>query len=104
MDEHEKLQILRKAAEQAMANGWEPNAYDLQDLQYLNRTWPIFFFDRTFAQCLWPVEPDAKVQVNYTLTADPDGQGKMDVLEGWQWFQQQLITADDPYKWLKENL
>lgn len=82
-------EILIKAIQTAVNNGWEPNEFDMQDIDYITRTWPIIFLDHNFAKALWGEE-------GYTDTGEP--------AEVWQYHLQQMVIADDPIAYLEKNI
>lgn len=59
-------------------------------------------FDHDFAKAVWPPKL-LKVSVTYH-TSDMTHPGERSVLDGWQYHLQQMVTAEDPIKYLGENI
>lgn len=113
-------EILTKAIKDAVAGGWEPVegiAVKLLDFDFSENTnrvylrykrvtpieeWSVYglIFNHQFAQALWGYKLKKVEQV---LTQEA-GQKLWINLDGWQYHLQQMVIADDPIKYLGENI
>lgn len=97
-----RKQILEKAIKKAIDNGWK-GVEGITDAEpYLDNLLPVLIFNHDFAKALWgeklhanPVVTDLKT---YAEGKDPIH------LEKWQYHLQQLVIADDVFKYLEENI
>lgn len=99
-------EILTKAIQKAVAGGWtNHNGRPVEDLMtFAEGTDACFIFDHEFAKALWGEE---------TCTCGM-GDGKLVHEQGcpalysnephWQFRLQQMVIADDPIKYLGENI
>lgn len=105
-------QILEKAVKQAQQNGYPykditvgypdikigPNVFAFREI----------IFNHDFAKALWG--KDGYCYVNYEYSNDYEklgpnsGSGNFAKLEWWQYHLQQMVIADDPIKYLGENI
>ena len=99
-------QILTKAIEKAIAGGWHEghdftvvggHIYDLDNL----RTDDLIYW-HSFAKALWGEEPYAKHY--YMFENGTHWRERDDRLPNWSWQLQQIVIADDPIKYLGENI
>lgn len=105
-------QILEKAIQKAIEGGWKffpkgkVNVSDCEDLDHINfevESWPPFWeiplyviiFNHDFAKALWG---DKRNYFVYDGINDPYYDGD------WKYHLQQMVIADDPIKYLGENL
>lgn len=90
-------EILTKAIEKAIAGGWKRERYTTyapdKMAEYLidKGTWPVIIYSKNFAKSLWGEEEQ-----------DWDGEGY--VTPDWQYHLQQMVIAENPIKYLGENL
>lgn len=102
-------QILEKAINRAIAGGWQSPSQDLvfsTARQFGRSTMAGYYvngiiFNKEFAKALWGNEKDwntAECEID-------DGTGYSGYLVPlWQGMLQQMVIADDPIKYLGENL
>ena len=107
-------QILTKAIEQAIANGWRPHAmttgdpWEVQGMITLNLVsnghiiadHMHLLYSHSFAKALWGDKPLPRITV--VLPALPDG--AIVSVKAWQLHLQQMVIADDPIAYLGDNL
>lgn len=103
-------EILEKARKKALVNGWKPKFYVVytikdatepivesaaaQELEWRNIA-PVLF-EKDFAKALWGEE---------LITSGSDSlDDSYWELESWQYHLQQMVIADDPIKYLGENI
>lgn len=96
-------EILTKAIQKAVANGWQgspnynitwsakDNAWVLPDTNYYS-----IIFNHDFAKALWGEE--------MIWWGFPDTTHKKYELLTWQYHLQQMVIADDPIKYLGEHI
>ena len=101
-------EILTKAIEKALKAGWKTKwgeKLDDSHVQWRNRIIDepeLFIFNHNFAKALWGEEPYAK---HYYMFEDgTHWRERDDRLPNWSWHLQQIVIADDPIKYLGENL
>lgn len=99
-------EILTKAIEKAIANGWRPwgktKPADVWvlcfELEYGKEIARSLIFSHPFAKALWGEEQ------LYTEREAWEGNFKVRVhMTAWQLHLQQMVIADDPIKYLGEN-
>lgn len=108
-------QILTKAIEKAVANKWS-NDYDWQifngELANFDHdhVWPgQLLFDHSFAKALWGDGKSREYNGWNLETGKPltDAEKKKYIPKSppvWQNYLQQMVVADDPIKYLGENI
>lgn len=77
-------EILQSALKKALDKGWLPNQFQAADIPYIDRTWRNIVFTHEFARFLW-------------------GWELVDKQAAWQHHLQQLVLAENPILYLKEN-
>lgn len=109
-------EILEKAIQKAVDNGWQYQ-YD-GTTEPLNREnalklYKLFIFNHDFARALWGETPDpSHLEVylvngggkvpSYTMVDQKKEFAKRH--SGWQYHLQQMVIADDPIKYLGDNI
>ena len=94
-------EILERAIYKAIYGGWR--AGELATYANILEA-PIIIFNHNFAKALWGEEPYAKViwpHPDYELQT---GSTYLALTPLWQYHLQQMVIADDPIKYLGENL
>lgn len=92
-------EILEKSLQKAIKGGlsnsgiisWKQHLIT-DDEETLRRFAPILIFNHDFAKALWP--PDDETLEGFTSTDNPM----------WQYHLQQMVIAQDPIKYLSENI
>ena|SRR6266404_6607346 len=94
-------QILDKAARKALEGGWKPKRlpHAQEALLIVDKPdevpvllAPIIIFSHDFAKALWPGQTEIP---GITIEGD---------FPAWQYQLQQMVIADDPIKYLGENI
>jgi len=121
-------QILEKAIQKAIDGGWSPiksipvkklysitdflkdsmvlnvayvnGSKELRDRWHVQTIWLIFNHD--FAKALWGEKYIWTIQVS--RGRDTKVIKSMDMLEDWQYHLQQMVIAEDPIKYLGDNI
>lgn len=98
-------EILAQAIEQAIAGGWHTEVmtwYDNDDrvLTYYTQTENplLFLFNHDFAKALWNAPKMLAMDFTQPSFETRDG------LSEWQYHLQQMVIADDPIKYLGDNI
>lgn len=85
-------EILDSAIEKAESNGW--------DSIYHDEYHPLeTIFDKNFAKALWGEQTDTLIVQNNSLNV----QQVID-MNGWRYHLQRMVVAEDPIKYLGENI
>lgn len=100
-------EILTKAIEKALRSGWDH--YDKSDVltnEGIKKTsgtimggpyfWSGIIFNHEFAKALWGDKPIAFTMVNSLSESSAS--------RAWQYHLQHMVIADDPIKYLGENI
>ncbi len=112
-----RREILKKAVEKAIANGWKPdnnlqfiaiNEFITLDTDYfcLDK-WHKFkieqlLYNHDFAKALWGEEWKSAELKEYIPETDSYKIGT--ILPKWKWHLQEMVIAEDPVKYLGKNL
>ncbi len=105
-----KQHTLQKAITKAVRNGWNKNGMsdilvdDSGNLLFVHYTsgnalyQALSVYDviyaHSFAQALWGEEPNWEIEQA----------GPPDIIKGWEHQLQEMVIAEDPIKYLEENL
>jgi hypothetical protein len=85
-------EILEKAIKKAIDGGWQP---DPDDMYYKNEfEYPMIIFRHSFTKALWGDGQMGKLPKH----------GLRVGVSGWQMHLQQMVIADDPIKYLGDNI
>lgn len=96
--------ILSKAIEKAIAGGWKPNI-DAQDfLDGEQFTEEGFIFNHDFAKALWGEYKPEEIPIGRPADGKYPDNLTHRGLRKWQYHLQQMVIADDPIKYLGENI
>lgn len=117
-----ELEILQKAVDKALANGWRPSGLETgteaDQLRYAKKhTTKLNIFDHDFARALWGddeiqiwYEPTEYKTANYqtpfgelSIDSEEDAWGELRTT-AWRYHLQQIVIADDPIQYLGEHL
>lgn len=95
-------EILEKAVRKAVENGWRHHVWPRgKEVEYMTMEGvdvrPILF-SHDFAKALWGDYP-----VHFVDQYAPTAEAKDD-LGNWQYHLQQMVVADDPIRYLGENI
>lgn len=94
-----KEQILKKAIEKAVKNGWIGSHINYEDFEY----WVELFkeailFDHSFAKAFWPSEKVLRCKCEKGKSINLDGQIH------WKYHIQQLALSEDRLKYIERFL
>lgn len=102
-------EILKKAYDKAMENGWDKKAYlvatsFLLEKGLASNTFMIFIFSHDFAKTIWG---EQRVERCKKCKKDNDerkwaGCKNCKLIRGWQFHLQQLVLQEEPLKYLKQ--
>lgn len=114
-------EILEKAIEKAIANGWEFDNYDKWQWHAVKKTdtvmndWYYFslfydgerriidayriIFHSDFAKSLWGEHTETMTVQNNTLNVK-----QVIDMDGWRYYLQQMVIAGDPIKYLGKHI
>lgn len=105
-------QILEKAISLAIDGGWEDNMFEVMHYthEHSKIATPEFLyqliFNHQFAKALWGEKPPLQRRVyekDYKGNRQLRLRGKRTGI-AWQYHLQQMVIADDPIKYLGENI
>lgn len=99
-------EILEKAIQKAIAGGWDwSKIWTGQDyiLEYLIESPQTYIFNHDFAKSLWGKQ-ETKPGIGKDYSGATGGYGQRITNHGWQYHLQQMVVADDPIKYLGENI
>jgi hypothetical protein len=98
--------IITKAIKKAESNGYESEVYfrwedydgevDFADWEYHEHIYELIY-DHDFAKALWG-------EAVYGTLAELRGDAPPNKLPHWKYHLQQMVIADDPIKYLGENM
>jgi len=108
-------EILRKAIEKAVKNGWNFN-YDRNELlknckkslespfyEYGSPRYFSIIFSHSFAKAFWGED---EYESNFSDILKPDFDGKLEekIKRGWHYHLQQLVLQENPLEYIKKFL
>lgn len=91
-------QILEKAIQKAIDAGWQPPLYMQSPDWRVKASYGHYdiLFSRSFAKALWGEETLSPNYGDMEMLSEPD--------YAWQHHLQQMVIAEDPIKYLGENI
>lgn len=108
-------EILEKAIQKAVDNDWQPfrynseltprivvDWYEVDSMSGTEDNWKLFIFNHDFAKALWGEELFSE-EYDSPSPRFPDAK-KIDIRPIWQYHLRNMVVADDPIKYLGENL
>lgn len=101
-------QILEKALNEAVKNGFKGAAswkaeLIINDSEFIRRFAPILIFNHDFAKALWPEDgfkPVLRIRYKAEKAMIPSVPRK----GSWQYHLQRMVVAEDPIKYLGQNI
>lgn len=104
-------QILEQAISRAIDGGWRGDMLNIKVEQqdngivrvYWDETeWSVLdiVYNKAFAKALWGEE----ATYDMTHVVKPDNTYRMNVRPAWEYHLQQMVIAEDPIKYLGENI
>ena len=91
-----KEEILVKAMQEAIDNGWDPKV-SIEKMAYET---PSIIFSHDFAKALWG---DGELFVDKRFTFTPGDYETSLSTKSWQYHLQKMVIAEEPIKYLGEN-
>lgn len=121
MTRQEDIETIETAINKALANGWMPEQLqtgsDEDKLRYIKKDIlrsRLWLFDHDFAKALWGDEfiewcvfcgYKTAEQCNWdAIYNDSHPEPSKYIQEAWQYHLQLMVIADDPIKYLQENI
>ena len=101
-----KQQILERAVAKAKANGWKKPEGVMIEAAVNGWNAPHIIYDHGFAKALWGEEqaPTNIYKTKTTILSDRRPLTELSTFPAWQYHLQQMVIADDPLKYLNENI
>lgn len=113
-------EILEKAIQKAIDNGWLPNnhsgeVFELDDLTKPQKQAVLnmllespyqyeYLFDKGFAKALWGEEESAEVITRWHRQSNTKDDWIGELVPEWKKHLQQMVIAEDPIQYLGENI
>lgn len=98
-------QILEKAIKKAIAGGWVDGRLAIKELNAkpefaLSTFWPLVIFNHSFAKALWGDSDHNIVRASRNFSNET-----IDIyVTGYKFHLQRMVIAEDPIKYLGENI
>ena len=92
-------QILTKAIQKAIEGGWDAPFASIETFLNWGGKLEQFIFNHDFAKALW-----GKIRVDVDGVYIGTAPGFKQYVEPWKIHLQQMVTAEDPIKYLGEHL